>query len=83
MQNGEAKKNKKNFKKPLDRVLKVCYNKAYLKRGKAQRRKTTMKNYTVEHKHNGAVKHIKGFDIWDALKKNALDGKVWIIAKEQ
>jgi hypothetical protein len=42
-----------------------------------------MKQYTVEHKHNGAVKHIAGYDLWDALKKNALNGRVWVEAKEQ
>lgn len=42
-----------------------------------------MTQYTVEHKHNGAIKHITGYDLWDALKKNALDYRVWTIAKEQ
>lgn len=38
-----------------------------------------MKNFVVVHKHCGYARSIEGFDIWDALKKNGLDGKVWIV----
>lgn len=36
-----------------------------------------MKEYIVTHKYCGMTKHIKGWDIWDALRSNGLDPKYW------
>lgn len=36
-----------------------------------------MKTYTVEHKHCKAILTIKGYDIWEAMRKNNLDMRVW------
>jgi hypothetical protein len=36
-----------------------------------------MKTYTVEHRHCKAIRTIEGYDIWDAMRKNNLDTRVW------
>ena len=36
-----------------------------------------MKTYTVEHTHCKAIRTIEGYDIWDAMRKNSLDIRVW------
>ena len=36
-----------------------------------------MFNFTVSHKYCGHIKNIKGYNIWDALKVNNLDFKIW------
>ena len=36
-----------------------------------------MLNFTVVHKYCGYTKQIQGCNIWDALKENNLDFKIW------
>lgn len=36
-----------------------------------------MTTYKVQHKHCKAIRFIVGYDIWDALRKNGLDARVW------
>lgn len=38
-----------------------------------------MNTYIVEHKYIKATKTIKGATIWDALRENGLDSKIWKI----
>jgi hypothetical protein len=36
-----------------------------------------MLRFTVEHKYCKAIRNIEGYNVWDALKNNGLDYKVW------
>ena len=42
-----------------------------------------MKEYTLEHKHCKAITKIRGNDIYDALRKNNVNGNVWKVIKEE
>ena len=42
-----------------------------------------MKEYTIQHKHCKAITKIEGYDIYDAMRKNNINGNVWeVIAVE-
>lgn len=36
-----------------------------------------MMTYTIKHKHCGMTKTVEGNDLYDAIKKNNIDTKVW------
>jgi hypothetical protein len=43
-----------------------------------------MTTFTVEHKHCKATTTIEGYTIYDAMRENGLDAKVWtVIATEE
>ena len=36
-----------------------------------------MLEFTIVHRYCGYTKTIQGYNIWDALKSNGLDYKIW------
>jgi len=35
--------------------------------------------FRIANKYNGTVKHIKGINVWEAMKNNGCDCKEWIL----
>lgn len=38
-----------------------------------------MMRYTIEHKYNGMIAHIQGFDKFDAFRKSNKSPKYWVV----
>lgn len=36
-----------------------------------------MTEFTLEHKHCGAIRVVYGYDVYSAMRTNGLDFKVW------
>ena len=43
----------------------------------------TMLTFIVKHKYCGMTKVITGYNVWDALKENGCDYKVWTVVSVQ